>query len=249
MAAVYMSAFVYGPLYVEYTYYQKMFFRCFTLTMDVIESSTNVPFPFPAASTVYVAGPSRSGKSYLLSKILHNRQDMFSEKVDRVLYCYGVWGEYLQHIEKNGVNLNHGLPSEEEIADFADSSSHTLLILDDLISEIARNAWVQDLFTRLSHHKNMSIMWVSQNIYNQGKHMRTIALNCTHIILFKNPRDCQQIATLGRQLGNSKLLQCAYSDATAKPHGYILIDLTQACPSKFMFRGNILPGENTIVYA
>lgn len=217
--------------------------------MDIIESSAEVAFPFNAASTVYFAGPSRCGKSTLIEKILRNRDGMFDVKINKVLFCYGVWGQYLKKMQDYDIQLYDGLPTLEEIMTFGDSGHHNLLILDDLISEMSQNTWVQDLFTRISHHKNLSIFWVSQALFNHGKHMRNIALNCTHIILFKNPRDGLQIGTLGRQIGCSRLLQDAYKHATGNPHGYILIDLTQACDAKYRIRSNILPGELMTIYA
>jgi hypothetical protein len=64
----------------------------------------------------------------------------------------------------------------------------------------------------------MSIIFVTQNLFKQGKAMRDIALNCQVQVLFKNPRDVNQVKLLGRQLG-IPLLHLAYTKAVKKPFG------------------------------
>ena len=49
---------------------------------------------------------------------------------------------------------------------------------------------------------------------------------------------------------NSSFLLDAYNDATAKPYGYLIIDLTQKCHDLLRVRSNILPSDNprNVVY-
>ena len=63
-------------------------------------------------------------------------------------------------------------------------------------------------------HKNISVIYVKHNLFQQSKWSRTIDLNTTHIILFKSPRDVQQIGLIGRQLNNTKFLKESYELAT-----------------------------------
>ena len=66
-------------------------------------------------------------------------------------------------------------------------------------------------------------------------------INTQYIVLFKNPRDALQVATLGRQMypGYSNFLVEAFKDATERPHGYLLIDLHPETLEKFRIRTNI----------
>ena len=59
-----------------------------------------------------------------------------------------------------------------------------------------------------------------------------MSLNAHYLVLFKNPRDVTQISTLGRQMyvARSKFLVEAFKDATAKPFGYLLLDLKADTP-------------------
>jgi hypothetical protein len=109
---------------------------------------------------------------------------------------------------------------------------------------------VLDIFTKLSHHRNMSVIFLTQNLFFKSKQSRTMNINTQYIVLFKNPRDALQVATLGRQMypGNSNFLVEAFKDATERPHGYLLIDLHPVTLEKFRIRTNIFKGERQYVY-
>jgi hypothetical protein len=109
---------------------------------------------------------------------------------------------------------------------------------------------MSDLFTKGSHHKGVSVMYLTQNLFPPGKQSRTISLNSHYMIVFKNPRDSLGISTLARQMypNNTKYLLESFQDATKKPYGYLLLDLHQLTPENMRLRTNILPGEKQIVY-
>ena len=90
-----------------------------------------------------------------------------------------------------------------------------LLIIDDLMSET--DSRVTKLFTKGSHHKNASVIYISQNLFHKGKENRYISLNSHYLILFKNPRDALQITHLGRQIfpDKGKYFREAFTDATS----------------------------------
>ena len=63
-----------------------------------------------------------------------------------------------------------------------------LIIIDDLLIE-AYSVEVCKLVTKVSHHRNISVILITQNLFHQGKHCRTISLNAKFILLLKNTRD------------------------------------------------------------
>jgi chemotaxis response regulator CheB len=146
---------------------------------------------------------------------------------------------------QRNIIFNEGLPNIGEI----DTTKPNLIIIDDLMRESDNR--VVDLFTRGCHHRNLSVFFITQNIFHQGKGQRDISLNAHYIVLFKNPRDKAQIKHLAQQVcpENVKFLQESYRDATDKAHGYLLLDLKQSTPEDFRFRTNIFPSdEQQIVY-
>ena len=74
-------------------------------------------------------------------------------------------------------------------------------------------------------NKNVHVIYVKHNLFQQNKQSRTIDLNTTHLILFKSPPDVQQIDHLGRQLNHAKFLRHAYQLATKEEFGNLLIEL------------------------
>ena len=68
-----------------------------------------------------------------------------------------------------------------------DPRLNNLLILDDLMEEVAGDKKASTLFTRDMHHKN--VFFVVQNLFKQGKSMRDVAVNSQAIVLFRSPRD------------------------------------------------------------
>ena len=69
------------------------------------------------------------------------------------------------------------------------------------MTELGDNKKFADLFTKGSHHMNLSVIFISQNLFHQGKQMRTIGLNCHYIIVMKSARGKAQLSHLGRDLG------------------------------------------------
>ena len=79
-----------------------------------------------------------------------------------------------------------------------DGKQHTLMIVDDLILET--NQLVANIFTKILHHRNISVLCLTQNVFYKNKYTRTISLNAHSLVLFKNPRDAGQFAALARQM-------------------------------------------------
>ena len=87
------------------------------------------------------------------------------------------------------------------------------------------NQLIENLFTN-GRHLNLSIVFVSQNLFYNGKKCRTISLNSTYIVVFKNPRDQSQIRHLACQMFPSKpkFPQVAYEEETKDPYRYLFLD-------------------------
>ena len=127
---------------------------------------------------------------------------------------------------------------------------NSLLVLDDLMSQCSNNQRVADLFTCGSHHRGISLLYLTQNLFLPGKLSRTISLNSHYLVIFRNLRNSLGISTLAKQmfLGRTDYLMESFRDATSRPYGYLVIDCHQLTPENMSSRTNILPGERQIVY-
>ena len=101
------------------------------------------------------------------------------------------------------------------------------------------------LFTKESHHRNLSVIYIVQNLFHQGKGNRNITLNSHYLVLFKNPRDKLQILTLAKQMypGETAWFIKQYEEAVRRPFGYLFVDLKPTTQNNCRLRANVLPGE------
>jgi len=78
------------------------------------------------------------------------------------------------------------------------------------------NDGVANLFTKRSHHRNVSLMFLTQNLFHKNRHMSTISVNLHYMVLFKNPRNAGQFSILDRWMYPSswKLAEEAYGGTT-----------------------------------
>ena len=196
-------------------------------------------YKFRHPFTCMVSGPTGSGKTFLVRDILKHYKHLIDIDVPKlkVLWAYGQWQSlYTQPIDNVKVDYVDGLPTEDEI------SGHDIVIIDDLMTELGNNLKLSAIFTKGSHHKNISVIFITQNLFHQGSQMRTIGLNCHYLIYMKSARGRSQLRYLGRDLFTTKdFLPDVYDDATQKPFSYIRIDLTQETPEKYRVCTNLIP--------
>ena len=155
----------------------------------------NTPLvPFQAGSPIMIAGPTGSGKTFWTNKLLKNQ--MSTEPVSSVLYCYGVHQTYYDKMEIPNLELHEGLPSLDKVQSLNDGKFH-VIVLDDLMEYIVKSVETQNLFTKYCHHYNITAIFLTQNVFAQGPCSRTISINTHILVLFANKRDESQAMNLG----------------------------------------------------
>ena len=154
---------------------------------------------------------------------MRNASAMIDPPPERITWYYGEWQAAYENLNIPNVRLEEGLPTS-----FDSDGKRGLVVLDDLMAET--DGRVTNLFTKKSHHSNTSVIYLVQNLFPKNKESRTISLNSQYMVIFKNPRDASQIANLAKQMypGRGAFVQEAFTDATASPYGYLLIDLKQS---------------------
>lgn len=211
--------------------------------------SIQVPLRHP--TTILSAGPTGCGKTQFLLRLI--AMGGIQPMPQRIVCVYGEWqGAYdeLRRIAKSipaVIEFIHN-PDSEAMGQLYESfkvSTRNLLIIDDQManSQIKNDQGgsITKLFTQGSHHRNLTIIYIVQNIFNQSKEMRNVSLNSHYLVLFKNPRDKTQARTLGQQMypTNPGFLLDAYEDAVKTQYGYLLIDLHPSSDDSFRVRSNI----------
>jgi hypothetical protein len=195
---------------------------------------TRLRHPF----TCTVAGPTCSGETQFVFCLIRHADQLIDPSAEKIVYCYGEsqpsFAEFPQ------AEFHEGLP---DVSRF-DGKFRTPLIIDDLMNEANQN--VCNLFTKLSHHRNVSVSFITRNLFHRNLHTRTMNLNTHYLVLFKNPRDANQVATLVRQMypNKSKLVSEVFEDATKQPYGYLFVDLKPETDERYRIRMSIFPDDD-----
>ena len=103
--------------------------------------------------TCIVSGPTDSGKSVLTLKLIEHAQQVITPLPERIMYCYSEYQNVFDNY--SNVELHDGLP---DLITF-DGKSRSLLVLDDLMTSTGDR--VVDLFTKISHHRNISVVYLT----------------------------------------------------------------------------------------
>lgn len=202
-------------------------------------------FRYPAR--IIVAGPSNSGKTQLVAKLIEKYHTKFSH----IVMCGTSSHPLTQHKDiGKKISLHDNIVDPLKETDEILRGS-ILYVLDDLFMECTEDKTVVNTFTKGRHH-NISIIFITQNLFFSGKHARNISLNCSHYFLFRQ-RDVQQVEYFSRQVfgkGRSKeFLEMHRAATKASPFGYIFIDLALNTPESLQVRSNVVgEGECEIVY-
>jgi energy-coupling factor transporter ATP-binding protein EcfA2 len=216
-----------------------------------------VPIKHP--TTVLIAGPTGCGKTRFLLELIRNRA--VQPPPQRIICVYGEWQADYVDLQRIAETIQAKLefahnPSAEELADLYDSLSsktRNMMIIDDQMAnkqiKSQQGNSITKLFTQGSHHRNLTVIYIVQNVFNQSSEMRNVNLNSHYLVLFKNPRDKTQAQILGQQMypRNSKFLVDAYEDAIRDQYGYLLIDLHPTSDDDLRVRARIFD-EKPIVY-
>ncbi len=207
-----------------------------------IYESSDIMFKTPF--TMNTIGPSKCGKTSLVSDLLENNETMMTPTHQKIIYSYSQFQPLFDYLDTKIKNIEFvkGLPNLDEI-------SNCLLVLDDLAQDCIDNKDIVHLFTVGSQHRNISVVLLTHNIFEKGKYMRTISLNCSYLVVFNNLRYKKQIKYLGTQLfpGEIKYFEEILQDVFRKQeHRFLIIDLLPTTLNEFRLR--TFNFKNKIVY-
>ena len=199
------------------------------VTMEVAEigeTQSENHFKLQHPFTMMISGPTSCGKTTLVKHILSN--NFIQPKLQRIVWLYKRWQPLYDVIKSNVwplVEFIQGIPIDLENDEFFDPNINNLVVLDDLASVAGKDSRITDLFTEGSHHRNLSVISINQNIFSSKD--PTQRRNCLYMVMFNNPVDKQQLMILARQMypTQSNYFINEFNKAVREPRGYMLIDL------------------------
>ena len=204
----------------------------------IVDSKLQKPF------RLLVGGGSGTGKSTLVKKLVD--ESHFESPFDKIIYCYP---DYLDEPPLQFDQIVENKPGLCDLQYFTTIPKNSLIIYDDLMNECGRSDEIMKLFSVIARKRNLSVIFLVQNMYEQGKQFRNIRLNATGLVLFNfyaaNDVNKRVLRDFGVQSNVPKhLMDQIYS----RPFSYLYIDIHPQRKSNFaVVKGNIFD-ENFSVY-
>ena len=188
------------------------------------------------------------GKTRLLVKAL--KENLFHPVPTRLIWVYGEWQPSYDEIRAFWPKVEFEREMTQELYETIYSDQNNLVVLDDKMNDDGGSKTLAKLFTQGAHHRNLTVVFIVQNLFHQGESMRSVSLNAHYMFLFKNPRDKGQVRALGSQMypGDGNFLVSSYRDATEERYGYLLLDLHPETPEPLRVRTGIFRDDVTHVY-
>ena len=214
--------------------------------MFVVDQCTFIMANFIAPTSIALLGPSQSGKTTFVVRLILNSDKMLVPPPVKTYYCYSAWQPLFEKLQHK-VTFHEGLPTKALMDGWSAEGEPIVVVFDDLMAKIVSNSEVLHYVTVMSHHRNITLIMMFQNIYPPGKYARTISLNCHYLILFNNARDALQVQTLGRQIlpGKTAFFMDAYEKAmNMKRCNYLVTDLHPQGDKELRIRTRIFPDDD-----
>ena len=134
-----------------------------------------------------MCGPSKSRKTSFSIRFLQILATLCTEREfgGGIIWCYN---------EKTAVPKRRLLPSKsiyhEGVPEkFGVGGRPCLVILDYFLNDVYSKK-VGEWFTRGSHHRNINVILIKQNLLHQGRYCRDISLNAHYVVALKNASLC-----------------------------------------------------------
>ena len=112
------------------------------------------------------------------------------------------------------------------------------------MEEVSKSKTAMDIFTKHSHHRNMTVLFLVQKLYGWTHNTRVISQNA-HLMI------CVQRSDIGASDVPRKpfmFLSEAFIDATKRPHSHLVVNSYQRTDDRMRVMGNLFEQANPAVY-
>ena len=140
---------------------------------------------FRHPTTILIAGPTQAGKTFFFKQILEHQ--LIQPSPSRVIYVYGEHAPNLADLKYLYATIEYvqGMKNFLDILPTIEEDERNLVVLDVQMSEAGKLEETSNLFTKGSHHRNITVVYIVQNVFHKGKVHRTISLNSHYMVLSK----------------------------------------------------------------
>jgi len=183
-----------------------------------------MPIKFLANHNTIIFGQTGAGKTcFILDVIRYKLVHPFPKKI---YYMYKIRQPFMDQI--NNINFIEGLDFNA-----IDTNKPSMLVIDDLV--LSTNKDVAEMFILGSHHRQISIFFITQNLFPNCNLFRLMSTNAHYFVIFQNQRNFRQVMTLARQIfvgHDVKRITEAYKRASNTLRGFIVLSFSPLLPNE-----------------
>ena len=188
-----------------------------------------MPIKFLANHNTIIFGQTGAGKTQFMLEVI--KQKLIHPFPKHVYYMFNIEQNFMKtwnETEKQLITFIKGLDFDK-----VDTTEPSLLVIDDLL--LSTNKEVVNIFIMGSHHKRISLFFITQNLFPNCPILRTMSANAHYYVIFHSQRHFRQVQTLARQIFVGKDLQRitnAYKRASKQPRGFIVLSFSPELPEE-----------------
>ena len=177
---------------------------------------------YPEIWRIFISGSSSAGKTYFAKQLLASK--LFDVK--RIYYFHPDIHESFPvdwcNDSDTEIVCQAGLPTLEDIDDMP---KHSVIVLDDLFTEVAKSELMSYLFRVLSSKKKLHLIVMTQRYYAEGAQGLNIR-NCSNYHVLMSNADARTNMRVAFSMGLEKDVRAAIKANEKKLYPYIVIDRT-----------------------
>ena len=135
-------------------------------------------FQFEHPFTCIVARMNGSGKTVWVQSLFKQANRMINLPPERIVSCYSQWQPAYMEMLVTIPNIEFvkGIPQALEQDSYFHVNKRNLIVFDDQMIDAGKDQRIVNLFTRGSHHRNLSVIYIVQNLLHQGKEEKAVAV-------------------------------------------------------------------------
>ena len=154
-------------------------------------------FRFKTPCSIVISGPSQAGKSTFMYSLVKFRNDIFTTRFYRIIYCLPERKlikkkDFIDKLklECSSIEIIGGLPSVSQL-NLDVNTLPILLLVDDQMTQILKDPQMLELMTLDGHSDNITFCFTMQNYYENSKFGKTMIRNCHYRVFFSNSIEVQ----------------------------------------------------------
>lgn len=213
--------------------------KAFIKNVKIFDARIKTPF------CMIITGASQSGKTFWLLKLLKNRDRLIDNTFINIIYFYGQETINLADFEEINITCVAGIPDDGDFSMYSGNiNDKVLFIFDDLLIKISNNKNIAQLVLNKTHHENISVIFLSQDLFYKGSQRLTINRQAHYIVLLKTILDKQPYSIFAKKFepNNSRIILDIFNKILNDDnieYGYVFIDGKVNTPEKARIRYNI----------